>query len=83
MHKPAASRSSSAETYVLAFRYKAPAKIDPRILDVKHLFQGSIEPQKKVTLIRSNKLMTSLYIHMFICFTTVIVFIIKSIIIVF
>jgi len=46
--KPAASRSESAEIYVLGLRYKAPAKIDPRLLDVKHLFQGSVEPQPKV-----------------------------------
>lgn len=46
--KPAASRSASAEIYVLGIRYKAPAKIDPRLLDVKYLFQGSIEPQQKV-----------------------------------
>ncbi|XWS67894.1 hypothetical protein CRYUN_Cryun04dG0043800 [Craigia yunnanensis] len=46
--KPAASRSASAEIYVLGLRYKAPAKIDPRLLDFKHLFQGSTEPQKKV-----------------------------------
>ncbi|XWS54930.1 hypothetical protein CRYUN_Cryun10bG0131600 [Craigia yunnanensis] len=46
--KPAASRSASAEIYVLGLRYKAPAKIDPRLLDFKHLFQGSIESQKKV-----------------------------------
>ncbi|KAK8518772.1 hypothetical protein V6N13_017959 [Hibiscus sabdariffa] len=46
--KPAASRSASAEIYVLGLRYKAPAKIDPRLLDFKHLFQGSVEPQKKV-----------------------------------
>ncbi|KAE8686440.1 isoflavone reductase-like protein [Hibiscus syriacus] len=46
--KPAASRSASAEIYVLGLRYKAPAKIDPRLLDFKHLFQGSLEPQKKV-----------------------------------
>ncbi|KAF4391681.1 hypothetical protein CsatB_023113 [Cannabis sativa] len=56
VHKPAASRSSSAETYLLAFKYKAPAKIDPRILDVKHLFQGSIEPPKKVVdVLRGSK----------------------------
>ncbi|XP_062073902.1 adoMet-dependent rRNA methyltransferase spb1-like [Humulus lupulus] len=47
VHKPNASRSSSAEIFVLAFKYKAAAKIDPRILDVRHLFQGAIEPQKK------------------------------------
>ena len=46
--KPAASRSESAEIYVLGLKYKAPAKIDPRLLDVKHLFQGSVEPQAKV-----------------------------------
>ncbi|KAE8705186.1 transcription factor bHLH49-like isoform X2 [Hibiscus syriacus] len=46
--KPHASHPKSAETYVLGLRYKAPAKIDPRLLDFKHLFRGSIEPQKKV-----------------------------------
>ncbi|KAE8705407.1 isoflavone reductase-like protein [Hibiscus syriacus] len=46
--EPHASHSESAETYVLGLRYKALAKIDPRLLDFKHLFQGSIEPQKKV-----------------------------------
>ncbi|KAG6605073.1 hypothetical protein SDJN03_02390, partial [Cucurbita argyrosperma subsp. sororia] len=54
--KPAASRSASAEIYVLGLRYKAPAKIDPRLLDVKHLFQGSVEPQRKVVdVLRGTK----------------------------
>ncbi|CAJ1933542.1 unnamed protein product [Sphenostylis stenocarpa] len=54
--KPAASRSESAEIYVLGLRYKAPAKIDPRLLDVKHLFQGSVEPQPKVVdVLRDTK----------------------------
>ncbi|RDX79116.1 spb1 [Mucuna pruriens] len=54
--KPAASRSESAEIYVLGLRYKAPAKIDPRLLDVKHLFQGSLEPQPKVVdVLRETK----------------------------
>lgn len=44
--KPQASRAASAEIYVLGFRYKAPAKIDPRLLDVKHLFQGGKELPK-------------------------------------
>lgn len=46
--KLAASHSESAEIYVLGLRYKAPAKIDPRLLDVKHLFQGSAQPDAKV-----------------------------------
>lgn len=46
--KPAASRSASAEIYVLGFNYKAPAKIDPRLLDFKHLFQAGKEPPKVI-----------------------------------
>ncbi|KAF5448834.1 hypothetical protein F2P56_029333 [Juglans regia] len=54
--KPAASRSASAEIYVLGLKYKAPAKIDPRLLDFRHLFQGSIEPQRKVVdVLRGTK----------------------------
>lgn len=54
--KPAASRSASAEIFVLGLRYKAPAKIDPRLLDIKHLFQGSDEPQRKVVdVLRGTK----------------------------
>lgn len=52
MDKPAASRSESAEIYVLGLKYKAPAKIDPRLLDVKHLFQGSAQPDAKVNCFR-------------------------------
>ncbi|PKA52535.1 AdoMet-dependent rRNA methyltransferase SPB1 [Apostasia shenzhenica] len=53
--KPVASRSTSAEIYVIAQRYKAPAKIDPRLLDVKHLFQGSIEQPKVIDVLRGSK----------------------------
>ncbi|CAN1255935.1 AdoMet-dependent rRNA methyltransferase spb1 [Linum perenne] len=44
--KPLASRTTSAEIFVLGLKYKAPAKIDPRLLDFKHLFQVS-EPLRK------------------------------------
>lgn len=52
MDKPAASRSESAEIYIIGLKYKAPAKIDPRLLDVKHLFQGPLQPQTNVICFR-------------------------------
>ncbi|KAL9227064.1 hypothetical protein vseg_002801 [Gypsophila vaccaria] len=51
VYKPMASRLSSAEIYVIGLRYKAPAKIDPRMLDIKYLFQGAAEPQKVIDVL--------------------------------
>jgi AdoMet-dependent rRNA methyltransferase SPB1 len=41
--KPTASRSTSAEIYIICQKYKAPAKIQPELLDIKHLF--SVVPE--------------------------------------
>jgi 23S rRNA U2552 (ribose-2'-O)-methylase RlmE/FtsJ len=44
--KPAASRSASAEIFVVCLGYKAPAKIDPRLLDPRVLFKEVAAPAK-------------------------------------
>ncbi|KAI3674436.1 hypothetical protein L2E82_52260 [Cichorium intybus] len=53
--KPAASRSTSAEIYIICLKYKAPAKIDPRLFDVRHLFQGGKEAPKVIDVLRGTK----------------------------
>ncbi|KAH0777793.1 hypothetical protein KY290_009204 [Solanum tuberosum] len=53
--KPPASRSASAEIYIIGLKYKAPSKIDPRLLDIKHLFQGGNEPPKVIDVLGATK----------------------------
>lgn len=48
MDKPQASCLASAEIYIVGFKYKALAKIDPQLLDVKHHFQGGKESPKVI-----------------------------------
>ena len=38
--KPKASRQQSAEIFLIAEKYKAPSKLDPRLLDPKHIFEA-------------------------------------------
>ena len=47
--KPSASHSTSAEIYIICPKYKAPAKIDPCLFYVRHLFQGGKEPPKVIS----------------------------------
>ncbi|CAI9111979.1 OLC1v1012335C1 [Oldenlandia corymbosa var. corymbosa] len=53
--KPHGSRMESCEIYLLGFRYKAPVKIDPRLLDVKHLFNEGKQPAKVVDVLRGSR----------------------------
>ncbi|CAA7060282.1 unnamed protein product [Microthlaspi erraticum] len=48
VYKPDASRSTSAETYLVGLKYKAPGNIDPRLLDYRHLFKDAPGSKKKV-----------------------------------
>eukprot|EP00958_Prasinococcus_capsulatus_P012117 scaffold1206_cov388-Prasinococcus_capsulatus_cf.AAC.17 len=53
--KPVASRHTSAEIYVVCMGYKAPKKIDPRLLDPKHLFkQVEDDETPVVNVLRQN-----------------------------
>lgn len=44
--KPQASRSTSTEIFVVCSSFKAPAKIDPRLLDHRTLFQVRPRPPR-------------------------------------
>merc|ERR1712023_356909 len=48
--KPAASRHTSAEIFVLCLCYKAPSRIDPALLDRRVLFNHVENPRKMSAL---------------------------------
>ena len=55
--KPKASRNTSAEIFVVCQGYKAPGKIDQRLLDQKFLFKDVSDPAKPVDVFDPKQLM--------------------------
>eukprot|EP00290_Baffinella_frigidus_P036611 CAMPEP_0180311998 /NCGR_PEP_ID=MMETSP0988-20121125/30573_1 /TAXON_ID=697907 /ORGANISM="non described non described, Strain CCMP2293" /LENGTH=535 /DNA_ID=CAMNT_0022296165 /DNA_START=137 /DNA_END=1740 /DNA_ORIENTATION=- len=54
--KPTASRNESAEIFVVCIGYLAPKKIDPKLLDPKHIFEElDLNPAKKANVMQLKK----------------------------
>jgi len=55
VHKPSASRSASAEIFLICKSYLAPSQIDKRLLDPNHIFRHIEEPKKVKDVMHKKK----------------------------
>ena len=53
--KPASSRNTSAEIFVVCEKYLAPDKIDPKFLDPAHVFKQVTEVRKNVDIFHKKR----------------------------